>query len=219
MRLINSVSMAVLVAGVALGQAPANKKQQPAAKPMTTATPMKSAAPAKTTAAPIMKSAAMAKPSTAMKMQSPMKAKAAAPRMAPKPKVVAAKPAPAKPAAKSADAEDAALTSKGRRDPFISPIVERAAKAANAAACQTGARCLIIDQVVLRGVVKTPKGAIAMVENAAKKTYNLREGETVFNGEVVKITQDSIVFRQSETDHLGNVKTKEVVKKVTVPSV
>lgn len=86
-------------------------------------------------------------------------------------------------------------------------------------ACTTGAKCLIIQQVVLKGVVKTPGGMIAMVENAAKKQYNLREKDPVYNGFVLKITGDSIVFRETVTDFLGNSNSKEVVKRVTVPAV
>jgi Tfp pilus assembly protein PilP len=73
--------------------------------------------------------------------------------------------------------------------------------------------------VVLKGVVKTPAGMIAMVENAAKKQYNLREKDPVYNGFVLKITGDSIVFRETVTDLLGNSSSKEVVKRVTVPAV
>jgi Tfp pilus assembly protein PilP len=77
----------------------------------------------------------------------------------------------------------------------------------------------MIQQVVLKGVVKTQGGMIAMVENAAKKQYNLREKDPVFNGFVLKITSDSIVFRETVTDLLGNASSREVVKRVTVPAV
>jgi Tfp pilus assembly protein PilP len=83
--------------------------------------------------------------------------------------------------------------------------------------CTTGARCLIIDQVVLKGVVKTTSGMIAMVENAAKKQYNLKEKDPVFNGFVLKISGDSVVFRETITDNLGKQTAKEVVKRVTAP--
>jgi Tfp pilus assembly protein PilP len=78
---------------------------------------------------------------------------------------------------------------------------------------------LVISQVVLKGVVKTQNGMIAMVENAAKKQYNLHEKESVQNGLVLKITNDSIVFQETVTDPLGRPVTKEVVKRVTAPAV
>jgi len=106
----------------------------------------------------------------------------------------------------------------GRRDPFISPV--RQVEDPNSKmACTTGARCLVIDQVVLKGVVKTQQGMIAMVENSAKKQYNLREKDPVMNGAVYKITQDSVIFRENVIDNLGRSTTKEVVKRVTAPVV
>jgi Tfp pilus assembly protein PilP len=86
-------------------------------------------------------------------------------------------------------------------------------------ACSTGARCVPITQIVLKGVVKTQAGMIAMVESAARKQYNLREKDSVMNGFVLRITSDSIVFRETVYDTLGNATTKEVVKRVTVPAV
>jgi Tfp pilus assembly protein PilP len=41
----------------------------------------------------------------------------------------------------------------------------------------------------------------------------------VYNGVVVKITPDSIVFRESVTDRLGKTVQREVVKKVNNPAV
>ena len=112
-----------------------------------------------------------------------------------------------------------AASPRGRRDPFVSPVKLVEDSLRSSAACSTGARCLLIDQIQLKGIVKTTSGMIAMVENGARKQYNLRENDPVFNGFVLKITGDSIVFRQNTTDALGKASTKEVVKRVTVPVV
>jgi hypothetical protein len=109
--------------------------------------------------------------------------------------------------------------SKGRRDPFVNPVKLQAEKMSSAPSCTTGARCLMIDQVVLKGVVKTQAGMIAMVENSAKKQYNLREKDPVFNGFVQRITGDSVVFKENTMDNMGRSTTREVVKRVTVPVV
>jgi Tfp pilus assembly protein PilP len=121
-----------------------------------------------------------------------------------------------KPVAKRQDVATVVKTA-GRRDPFISPIRLQDEKMKSTSVCTTGARCLIIDQVVLKGVVKTTSGMIAMVENAAKKQYNLKEKDPVFNGFVLKISGDSVVFRETITDNLGKQTAKEVVKRVTAP--
>lgn len=112
-----------------------------------------------------------------------------------------------------------AASPRGRRDPFVNPVRLVEDSMRSSAACSTGARCLMIDQIQLKGIVKTTSGMIAMVENGARKQYNLRENDPVFNGFVLKITGDSIVFRQNTTDAMGKASTKEVVKRVTVPVV
>jgi hypothetical protein len=71
----------------------------------------------------------------------------------------------------------------------------------------------------LRGVVHSENGFIAVVSNGLNKAYFLRENDPVFNGYVVKITGDSIVFQETLQDRLGKTFTREVVKKITTPAV
>lgn len=103
-----------------------------------------------------------------------------------------------------------------RRDPFISPVQQHVNGPIN---CGTGKRCLIIDQTNLQGVVKAPNGMIAVVANSANKAYFLRENDPVYNGYVMRITPDSVVFRETVTDKIGRKSTREVVKKVNAPAV
>lgn len=128
-------------------------------------------------------------------------------------------PAKAKktPAARPAPASAASKPATGKRDPFLSLAVVRAQQVG--ASCGTGKRCLVIDQIDLKGVVKTPSGMIAMVENTAKKAYFLRENDPVFNGYVLKITGDSVIFKESTTDNQGRTVTRDVVKRVSAPAV
>ncbi len=104
----------------------------------------------------------------------------------------------------------------GHRDPFVSPVVSRANAGSG---CSTGKRCLAIDQINVRGVVKSDNGMIAVVTNALDKAYFLRENDPVFNGYVVKITGDSVVFKETFEDKLGKPLTREVTKKLTTPAV
>ncbi len=85
--------------------------------------------------------------------------------------------------------------------------------------CSTGKRCLAIDQINLKGVVKSDAGMIAVVVNTLNKAYFLRENDPVFNGYVVKITGDSIVFKETVQDRLGKPFTREVTKKITTSAV
>jgi len=106
----------------------------------------------------------------------------------------------------------------GKRDPFVSPISSASGTPLPASNCASGKRCLVIDQLVLRGVVRTASGMIAVVSNSINKAYFLRENDPVFNGYVVRITGDSVVFKENTTDRAGHQGTREVVKKVTTPS-
>jgi len=182
------------------------------AKP--TSTPAKPASQAvKSPAAPATgKATAPAKTTTTAKAKT---------TPAPKPAAKAASPAKVKAdiqakVDKPAAEKEAPIKTAGRRDPFVSPLRLQETKA-QSVVCTTGVRCLIIDQVTLKGIVKTQQGMIAMVENPAKKQYNLRERDALFNGQVMKITGDSLIFRENITDSLGHQSTREVVKKVTAP--
>ena len=111
--------------------------------------------------------------------------------------------------------EPKTYSANGRRDPFISPVVNRQ----GGSGCSTGKKCLDIEQIALHGVVKSDNGMIAVVTNGLNKAYFLRENDPVFNGYVVKITVDSIVFKETFQDRLGKPFTKDVVKRILTPAV
>ncbi len=116
----------------------------------------------------------------------------------------------------SKDAQDKKWSMSGKRDPFISPVVNHA----GGSGCSTGKKCLEIGAINLRGVVHSDAaGFIAVVTNSLNKAYFLRENDPVFDGYVVKITGDSIIFKETMQDRLGKSFTREVVKKITTPAV
>jgi hypothetical protein len=175
----------------AASQAPAAKQQATTASP--TAAPKTSSKPktkAKTTAVAVNKPAS------------------------PKPAVaVEDKKNPVDP---KKDAHKTISVAGGRRDPFLSPVVNRSM---GGSGCSTGKRCLAVDQIALTGIVKSDAGMIAVVVNSMNKAYFLRENDPVFNGYVVKITGDSIVFKETMQDKLGKSFTREVTKKISTPAV
>lgn len=147
--------------------------------------------------------------------------------------VTATKPAEAAPAKTTADdklapigtAQDAAKAPKpedkkwamsGKRDPFFSPIVQQAP---GGSGCSTGKKCLEIGQINVRGIVKSEAGFIAVVTNSLNKAYFLHENDPVFNGYVLRITGDSVVFQETFQDKLGKPLTREVTKRVVAPAV
>jgi hypothetical protein len=112
-------------------------------------------------------------------------------------------------------AADKKYNPNGKRDPFLSPVVSKA----GGSGCTTGKKCLEIGTISLRGIVHAESGFIAVVSNGMNKAYFLHENDPVFNGYVVKITGDSIVFQETLQDRLGKTFTREVVKKITTPAV
>jgi Tfp pilus assembly protein PilP len=180
------------------------------------------AAPVLAKSAPATAAANKAKPTAATGTSA---AKKAGQSVARKSKVKAAtKPAPKQLVAvkdkKSPEGakkqEPRVINITGRRDPFVSPVVNRSMIGSG---CSMGKRCLAIDQISLKGVVKAEAGMIAVVVNAMDKAYFLRENDPVFNGYVVKITGDSIIFKETMQDRLGKSFTREVTKKITTPAV
>lgn len=188
-------------------QAGLTAKKQVAAQvaPAQSNAPTKASSTSKTTASTATKTAASSSASKTTKKQA---AKPAA-----KPSGAAA---PAAKVASNAAAEDKPVSRAGKRDPFISPIQSQSNGPIN---CGTGKRCLVVDQTTLEGIVKAPNGMIAVVSNSANKAYFLRENDPVYNGFVMRITPDSVVFREQVSDKFGKTSTREIVKKVTAPVV
>ena len=196
------------------GGAPTVAKSAPApSKPAPAKAAVAKAAPeTKAPATKVPEKVAVAK-AVAPKAEPKKDAKAAAPA---KTVTAAAEPAPAaaKPEAAKPKPEDKKWAMNGKRDPFFSPVVHQ-----EGSGCSTGKKCLEINAINLRGVVKSDNGFIAVVTNNIGKAYFLRENDPVFNGYVVKITGDSVVFQETVQDKLGKTSTHEVVKKIFTPAV
>ena len=191
MKTIATISTMILAAAVAVAQnAPATTPKKPAA-PASQSSTGKAATPTTTT------STTAAKSTTAKKTAK-----------TPAPTTASAKPPAAKP--EGQPNED---LGKGKRDPFISPVVTRIV-GPNGPACTSGPHCLAIDQVTLQGTVKTEKGWIAVLANPAKKVYYLRQNDAMFDGYIERIDGNSVVFKQDVLDAMGRKTQREVVKNV-----
>jgi Tfp pilus assembly protein PilP len=221
-----TASKPVPAAGTPVKTAAMKPAAPPASVPTTKAVAGKAAAPATTGSSTAKPQPTAAKPAVAVKSAP----KIAAKEPAPAPKQQAAKPvkplspASAKPAADASKKGDVPKQPKpeekkwamtGKRDPFFSPVVQQT----GGSGCSTGKKCLEIGQINLRGVVKSDNGFIAVVTNNMNKAYFLRENDPVFNGYVVKITGDSVVFQETMQDKLGKPFTREIVKRISTPAV
>jgi Tfp pilus assembly protein PilP len=186
--------------------APATKAAVPAAQPTASSKSAVAAPKVAVAKAPAPKSVTpFAKPDAKQQAKAAPATKIAAPV------AVLAKPAAA---TKQPKPEEKKWAMNGKRDPFFSPVVQQ-----NGSGCSTGKKCLEIGAINLRGVVKSDTGFIAVVTNNLNKAYFLRENDPVFNGYVVKITGDSVVFQETIQDKLGKSFTREVVKRIFTPAV
>ncbi len=208
---------------------------KPVAAPVAAAPKVAKAAVVPAPAAPKVAKAAVVVPAAA----APKFAKAAPVAVSAAPKAAAVTVAASKPAAathaastkiaadetfaplgkpeapKAPKPEEKKWAMSGKRDPFFSPVVQQS----SGSGCSTGKKCLEIGQINVRGVVKAESGFIAVVTNSLNKAYFLHENDPVFNGFVVRITGDSVVFQETVQDKLGKSVTREVTKRITTPAV
>ncbi|MBI3405267.1 MAG: hypothetical protein HY046_07385 [Acidobacteria bacterium] len=204
--------------------APAADSKAPAktAPAPVTQAPAKSAAPAPTQTKapapapkPTPKKDEPAKAAPAKKAEAPAKTPAAKPVQKPAPKKTPAKPAPKKaepkPAAATAAKES---TAGGRRDPFTSLVSAKAGGSEIPQILPPGPAGLVIAQLTLNGIVKGPNGMIAVVTNPQKRVYFLREGARLFNGQVEKITMDSVSFREQGKDVFGKQVDHQITRRL-----
>ena len=96
-----------------------------------------------------------------------------------------------------------------RRDPFKSLLTgpERPERGPR----PEGIPGLLIDEIQLLGIWRTPRGYVAQIR-ASNKSYLLREGDQLFDGDVVTIQKNEVVFKQQVQDPTALKPFREVVK-------
>ena len=102
----------------------------------------------------------------------------------------------------------------GRRDPFVSLSGRGGDVPTPGGARPSGLPGLLVSEITLKGVLKSPKGLIALVQSPDNRTYIIRAGDKVFDGSVKAITADAVVFSQDVNDPLSLVKQREVRKAI-----
>jgi hypothetical protein len=99
-----------------------------------------------------------------------------------------------------------------RRDPFKS-LLAGPDRAVIRGPRPEGVPGLLIDEIDLTGVFRTSKGFVAQVVAAnQKKSYLLKEGDQLYDGDVVSINKGEVVFKQIVQDPTALKPFREVVK-------
>jgi Tfp pilus assembly protein PilP len=102
----------------------------------------------------------------------------------------------------------------GRRDPFIS-LLARTEATDGGAPRPEGVPGLLIDELSVQGIFELNGRLFAQVQTADKdKSYLIQEGDQLYDGEVVSIAANEIVFKQVVNDPSVIKPFREVVKKL-----
>lgn len=101
-----------------------------------------------------------------------------------------------------------------RRDPFRS-LLAATPRPELRGPRPEGVAGMLIDEIDLRGIFKTSKGFVAQVAvQNQKKSFLLREGDQLYDGDVLRIRLREVVFRQIVNDPTVIKPFREVVKKL-----
>jgi type IV pilus assembly protein PilP len=127
-------------------------------------------------------------------------------------------PAPAEPAAKVETAPtpppDYVYSTDGRRDPFVS-LLSRGTDGKGAVTNKTrpeGVGGILVDEVIVHGIVQVRGGWVAMIGSPSGRTYSIRPGDRLLDGNVRTINAQAVVLMQDVNDPLSLEKQREVRK-------
>ena len=123
----------------------------------------------------------------------------------------AAQPADATPAGGTPPASDYTYDAKGRRDPFVS-LLGRGETTAPRGQRLEGIQGLTTAELVLRGVLQSQGGYVAIVTGPDQKTHRVRTGDRIADGTINAITPQGLVIVQEVNDPLSLVKQREIRK-------
>ena len=145
-------------------------------------------------------------------------APAAAPAPSGTPKAVIA-PVPESPGQAMLDSEESALAGRaytydpaGRRDPFRSLLVREQNR--GGAERPPGIAGISIDDLVVHGIWKTKSGYVAQIRATDNKSYLIRAGDLLYDGEVTRVGPNEVSFRQNLNDPQSVKPFREVTKQL-----
>ena len=102
-----------------------------------------------------------------------------------------------------------------RRDPFRSLLERRTTTEEPEEARPDGPAGLLIDEIEIQGIFVLPEGPVAQVLSSSQETsFLLREGDELWDGDVLTINLDEVVFKQEVKDPTSLKPFHEVRKKL-----
>lgn len=113
--------------------------------------------------------------------------------------------------------ESSLYDSGGRRDPFRS-LLRNNRPDSEVSTRPEGIAGLLVGDLTLEGVFVTPAGPVAQVRAASDAiSYLLRPGDQLWDGDVIDVTVNEIVFKQSVDDPTALKPFREVAMRLNEP--
>jgi hypothetical protein len=146
----------------------------------------------------------------------PTAASGAAPKATP-PAVIA--PVPESPGEGLIEQDESAMSGRsysydpaGRRDPFRSLLVREQSR--GGLDRPPGIAGISIDDLVVHGIWKTKAGYVAQIRATDNKSYLIRAGDLLYDGEVTRVGPNEVSFRQNLNDPQSVKPFREVTKQL-----
>jgi type IV pilus assembly protein PilP len=142
---------------------------------------------------------------------------AGAPPAATPPAVIA--PVPESPGQSLIEQDESAMSGRsysydpaGRRDPFRSLLVREQNRGGPER--PPGIAGIAIDDLVVHGIWKTRSGYVAQIRATDNKSYLIRAGDLLYDGEVTRVGPNEVQFRQNLNDPQSVKPFREVTKQL-----
>lgn len=149
--------------------------------------------------------------------QAPAAPAAGAPPAATPPAVIA--PVPDSPGQSLIEQDESAMSGRsysydpaGRRDPFRSLLVREQNRGGPDR--PPGIAGIAIDDLVVHGIWKTKSGYVAQIRATDNKSYLIRAGDLLYDGEVTRVGPNEVQFRQNLNDPQSVKPFREVTKQL-----
>ena len=148
--------------------------------------------------------------------QAPPPAPATTPAATPAPVIA---PVPESPGQSLIEQDESAMSGRaytydpaGRRDPFRSLLVREQNR--GGVSRPPGIAGIAIDDLVVHGIWKTRSGYVAQIRATDNKSYLIRAGDLLYDGEVTRVGPNEVSFRQNLNDPQSVKPFREVTKQL-----
>jgi Tfp pilus assembly protein PilP len=164
----------------------------------------------------VLAAALLALAASGMFAQAPAATPGAAPVATP-PAVIA--PVPESPGQSLIEQDESAMAGRsytydpaGRRDPFRSLLVREQNRGGPER--PPGIAGISIDDLVVHGIWKTRTGYVAQIRATDNKSYLVRAGDLLWDGEVTRVGPNEVTFRQNLNDPQSVKPFRDVTKQL-----